>query len=156
MTSTTTFFEAFKGAVLTSINTAMPCRVLAFDEATCTAKIQPLFKIKEVNKEPVQLAPIEGVPVLLQRFKVNNLQAVQTSTDDGVHEQYTGSGAHTHSQITFTEAIEFIPHLVAGDVVQVVFNQRAIDDVLSGNVALPSARRFFSIHDAVVVGVFPK
>ncbi|WP_341320819.1 Gp138 family membrane-puncturing spike protein [Solibacillus sp. FSL H8-0523] len=125
MSNTSAFFEGYRSEILTSINTAMPCKVLSFDEATCTAKIQPLFKTKEFNKEPLALAPIEDVPVLYQRFKMHNT----------------------------SEIIEFYPHLQAGDVVQVVFNQRAIDDAQNGSIVYPGAR-MFSVHDAVIVGVF--
>lgn len=44
----------------------MPAMILSYNETTCTAKIQPLFKVKEVGKEPVSLPAIEGVPVLKQ------------------------------------------------------------------------------------------
>ena len=44
MSNASAFFDGFKGALLASLNTSMPCKVLQYDATTCTAKIQPLFK----------------------------------------------------------------------------------------------------------------
>ncbi|WP_346235738.1 Gp138 family membrane-puncturing spike protein [Lysinibacillus telephonicus] len=125
MSNATQFFENIKKAVLTNINTAMPAMILSYNETTCTAKIQPLFKVKEVGKEPVSLPAIEGVPVLKQKFRVNG-GAVQTYT----------------------------PVYSEGEVVYVVFSQRALDEAQKGNNVFPGTSRMFSIHDAVIVGLF--
>lgn len=154
MSNTMRYFEHVKSAVLTSVNTAMPCKVLAYNEADRTAKIQPLFKAKEVGKEPKNLPPIEGVPVLFQRYKAQNNGPISIKTDTAPHSQYSGSGEHIHNVITFTEAIEMIPDLRVGDVVLVVFCQRAIDEAQNGKNVYPGISRMFSIQDAVIVGVF--
>lgn len=125
MSSATQFFTNLRASVLTSINTAMPCKVLSFDETECTAKIQPLYKVKEVGHDPTILPPIEGVPVLKQKYKV-------------------GGGI----------AQEYIPALNIGDIVLVVFCQRAIDDALEGKIVDDPGSRMFSLKDAVIVGVF--
>ncbi|MCT6926174.1 Gp138 family membrane-puncturing spike protein [Metasolibacillus sp.] len=154
MSNASAFFDGLLGSALVGINTAMPCKVLSYDAATCTAKIQPLFKAKEVNKEPQSLPVVEGVPVLFQRYKVHNNNAIAISTDKGGHSQYTGTGEHEHKQLTFTESVEMIPDLSVGDVVLAVFCQRAIDEAIQGANVYPGAARMFSIHDAVIVGVF--
>lgn len=125
MSNSTNFFADFRLGILTSINTAMPAKILSYDESTCTAKIQPLFKVKEKGKEPQSLPAIEGVHALKQKYKVN-----------GGAEQ------------TFT------PALNTGDVVLVVFSQRALDSAIDGNIVYPAKNRMFSIHDAVIVGCF--
>lgn len=154
MTSSSEFhLQQFRG-LLMSLNTAMPCEVLEFNPATCKAKLQPQFEVKEIGKNPQKLPPIENVPVLFQRFKINNLQPVPIKTDKGVHSQASGTGEHNHAEMTFTQPIEMIPDLQKGDIVQVVFNQRAIDEALSGGTVYAGIKRLFSVHDAVVVGVF--
>lgn len=125
MSSATQYFANLRASVLLSINTAMPCKVLSYDEIECTAKIQPLYKAKEVGHDPSLLPPIEGVPVLKQKYKVSG-------------------GA----------AQEFLPVLNIGDIVLVVFCQRAIDDALEGKIVDNPGSRMFSLIDAVIVGVF--
>lgn len=153
MSNASAFFSGLMGGALVGMNTAMPCKVLSYDVSTCTAKIQPLFKIKEIDKDPENLPPIEGVPVLFQRYKVHDNKKVAVTTDKGPHTQYTGTGEHVHKELTFAESVEMIPDLRAGDVVQVIFNQRAIDEAQTGALVYPGTR-MFSIHDAVIVGVF--
>ena len=128
MTNSSEFhLQQFRG-LLMSLNTAMPCEVLEYNPNTCRVKLQPKFEVKELGKNPKKLPPIENVPVLIQKFKMHSVSG---------------------------EVIEMYPHLERGDIVQVVFNQRAIDDALrSGGTVRPGAKRLFSIHDAVVVGVF--
>lgn len=154
MSNAVQFFEGIKGALLTSINTAMPCEVLAYDAITRTAKIQPLFKVKEVNQEPSSLAPVESVPVLFQRYRINNNNKISVTTDKGQHSQYTGTGEHVHNELTFTESVEMIPDLQKGDIVLAVFCQRSIDEAARGKNVYPGSSRMFSIRDAVIVGVF--
>lgn len=154
MSNASDFFGGLMGGALVGINTAMPCKVLSYDASTCTAKIQPLFKAKEIDKEPKSLPPIEGVPVLFQRYKVHGNSKIAVTTDKGGHAQYTGTGEHIHNELSFTESVEMIPDLKADDIVQVIFNQRAIDDAQTGALVYPGTARMFSIHDAVIVGVF--
>lgn len=153
MSEATHFFNNLVHRVSMNINTSMPCKVISFDEATITAKVQPLFMTKEVGREPEALKPIEGVPVLFQRYKVKNLEPISVTTDAGEHGQYTGSGAHMHNILTFKESVEMIPDLRPDDVVMVVFSQRALDNVLSGQVAYPGINRHHDIQDAVIVGL---
>lgn len=129
MTNMTEVFKNLQHGVFMNLNTAMPCKVLAYDETKRTAKIQPLFMVKEFGQNERSLAPIENVPVLFQRYKVHNV-------------------------VTFTESVEMIPDLRNGDIVQVIFNQRAIDEAIKGNNTFPGTARMFDIHDAVIVGVF--
>lgn len=132
MSNASAFFDSLMGSAIVGINTAMPCKVLSYDASACAAKIQPLFKVKEVDKEPKTLPPIEDVPVLFQRYKV-----------------------YGNSNFAVTaESVEMIPDLKADDIVQVIFNQRAIDDAQTGALVYPGTARMFSIHDAVIVGVF--
>lgn len=124
MSNSTEFFSNFKNQIILSINTCMPCKVLAYDEGSRTAKIQPLFMVKEVNRAPEKLSVLEDVPVLKQKYKVNG----------GATEEY-------------------VPVLSAGDTVLAVFCQRAIDEALDGNVVYPGTSRLFAVHDAIIVGI---
>lgn len=153
MSEATRFFNNLSYQVAMTINTAMPCKVLAYNESKRTAKIQPLFMTKEVGQSPEALPPIDGVPVLFQRYKLNNNKSISVTTDAGEHSQYTGSGAHAHNALTFKESVEMIPDLRSGDVVLVVFSQRALDNVMTGRVSYPGINRHHDIQDAVIVGV---
>lgn len=123
MSNASRFFENMRQQILLSINTAMPCKVLAYDKGTRTAKIQPLFKVKEVGHAPEALAPVDGVPVCFQRYEV-----------DGVTKTY-------------------FPVLEAGDTVLAVFGQRAIDDAVNGKLSFPGFSRTLDIQDAMIVGI---
>jgi hypothetical protein len=123
MSNSVSFVKGMINESILNLHTAMPCKVLSYNESSMRAKIQPLFMMKEVGESPEPLAPIEDVPVLFQRYKV-----------DGITKTYT-------------------PVLNSGDVVLAVFCQRAMDDVLSGKVAYPSINRNHDIQDAVIVGV---
>ncbi|EWG12752.1 Gp138 family membrane-puncturing spike protein [Cytobacillus firmus] len=124
MSNAGVFFDNLKRTIFTSINTSMPAKILSFDESSGKAKIQPLFKVKEVGQSPQSLPPIENVPTLKQKYRVNG-GAVQT----------------------------YLPVYSPGDTVLVVFCQRAIDDAQSGHNVFPGTSRMFSIQDAVIVGV---
>lgn len=124
MSNSTEFFSNFKNQILLSINTCMPCKVLSYNEGSRTAKIQPLFMVKEVNRSPEKLSVLEDVPVLKQKYKVNG----------GASEEY-------------------VPVLSVGDTVLAVFCQRAIDDALDGDIVYPGTSRLFDVHDAIIVGI---
>lgn len=117
------FLNGFIDEKLLNLNTAMPCRVISYDESKRRASVQPLFMVKEVGRAPEALPPIQDVPVLKQRFKL-------------------GAG----------EPQEYVPVYEPGDVVLVAFAQRAIDDVLGGQMAYPGTRRH-DLTDAVILGV---
>ena len=152
MSNAVAAFHYLQESILNSLNTAMPAKVLSFDSVTCTAKIQPLYKVQE-NNEMKSRAVLEGVPVLKQRYKVHDNRAIKISTDAGRHGQMSGDGAHNHAELTFGESVDMIPDLRPGDTVFVVFSQNALDEAAKGNEAEPAGRRF-SVTDAVIVGVF--
>ncbi|MGA4517195.1 Gp138 family membrane-puncturing spike protein [Solibacillus silvestris] len=169
MANSAMFFENFRNQILLSINTCMPCKVLSYDEKTRMASIQPMFKQKEVGKEPQALSIIEDVPVLWQRMKVHkkdffevNIPEGEHVHDDGGHGQYTGSGVHSHDggkhehkKMKVTEDfIELHPVLESGDIVLAVFAQRSIDEAMEGNLVYPGSSRYLSVHDAIIVGIF--
>lgn len=131
MSEATTFFNRLIHRSLMSINTMMPCSVLTYDKANRLAKVQPLFMTKEYGFEPEALPPIEGVPVLFQRFEFIDM-------DQG----------------NKTVVRDFTPVLNAGDIVMVGFAQRALDNVSSGKVAYPSINRSHDLQDAFVMGVW--
>ena len=124
MSNSSEFYSNFKNQILLSINTCMPCKVLSYNEGSRTAKIQPLFMVKEVNRSPEKLSVLEDVPVLKQKYKVNG----------GATEEY-------------------VPVLSVGDTVLAVFCQRANDDALDGNIVYPGTSRLFDVHDAIIVGI---
>lgn len=130
MSEATRFFSNLMHQVAMNINTAMPCKVLSYNKEKRTAKIQPLFMVKEVGREPEPLPPIDNVPVLFHRFEFIDL-------DDG--------------EKTVTR--EFVPVLRSGDVVLAVFAQRALDNVMSGRIAYPGINRHHDLQDAIIVGV---
>jgi hypothetical protein len=141
MSNSTTFFNGLLTETILNLHTAMPCKVLSYNESTRRAKIQPLFMMKEFGREPEVLSPVEDVPVLYQRFKVNNGEPFPMKING------TTQTAEIDQELIFTPVIK------AGDVVLAVFCQRAIDDVLTGKVAYPDTNRTHDIHDAVIVGV---
>ena len=169
MADSTMFFENFRNQILLSVNTCMPCKVLSYDEKERRAKIQPLFKNKEVGKDPQALSVIEDVPVLWQRMKVHKKDFFQVSIPEGEHthsggghSQYTGSGTHTHSggehehkKMKVTEDfIELHPVLKEGDTVLAVFAHRSIDEAMEGDLVYPGTSRVLSVQDAIIVGIF--
>ncbi|WP_068792118.1 Gp138 family membrane-puncturing spike protein [Brevibacillus laterosporus] len=108
---------------LRQLHTATVAKVVTYDKATRRASVQPLIKQKVKGKGIVPLPLLEGVPVLKQHFEVAGM--VQ----------------------------EYLPVLQPGQIVLLVFSERAIDHALKGEHALPNARRRHSLSDAVVVGV---
>lgn len=124
MAQDTKFFKDFRNQILLGINTAFPAKVLAFDESALEAKIQPLFKVKEVGEDPEALEPIDGVPLLKQKYRVNG----------GSAQQYT-------------------PVVNRGDIVLCVCAQRSLDDAADGKPYYAGKSRILHVQDAVIVGV---
>lgn len=141
MSKSTIFFNNILSDAVLKINTAMPCSVISYDAAKKEAKIQPLFMVKYKGQEPQKLPVLEGVPVVSQRFNVNDGQSFNAKMN--------GSSV----SLAFDEPVSFTPHLEKGDMVFVVFAQRALDKVMSGNVAYPQINRHHDLRDAVIVGV---
>ncbi|MEK5148760.1 Gp138 family membrane-puncturing spike protein [Psychrobacillus sp. FSL K6-4615] len=142
MSNSTEFYSNFKNQILLSINTCMPCKVLSYNEGSRTAKIQPLFMVKEMNRAPEKLSVVNDVPVMFERVKLKNNTAISVSIPNS-----------DHTQITFNEPVELEPSINAGDTVLVVFAQRSIDDAVEGNLVYPGASRLFDVHDAIIVGL---
>ena len=142
MSNSSEFYSNYKNQILLSINTCMPCKVLAYNESARTAKIQPLFMVKEVNRAPEKLSVIEDVPVLFERVKIKNNTAISVNIPNS-----------EHTQITFNEPVELEPSINPGDTVLVVFAQRSLDDALEGNLVYPGTSRLFDVHDAIIVGL---
>jgi len=119
------FLKTFIRQHLLALHTAMPARIISFDEAKKRATIQPLHMTKEVGKAPQELPVVQNVPVLVQRFRV-------------------GSG----------DPQEHVPVYEPGDIVFVAFSERALDAVLAGGgrPVLPDSGRHHSLNDAVVLG----
>ena len=117
---------------LLNLHTAMPCKVLSY--ANGEATIQPLY-LKVSKHEEGPYPPIEGVPVLKQRFKY--------SYEDG-----TPAGTINRTKTTIFETV-----YEKGDIVLVVFSERALDNVMTGKIAHPEFNRRHSINDAVIVGL---
>jgi hypothetical protein len=119
------FLKTFIRQHLLNLHTAMPARVVRYNETKYRAVIQPLFMTKEVGRAPRALPVIQNVPVLSQQFRVNG----------GEPQEYT-------------------PVYQEGDVVFVAFSERALDAVLAGGsrVVLPDSTRHHSLNDAVILG----
>lgn len=128
MSQATEFFRNLHGDILANLNTGMPCRVISYDKALLEAKIQPLFKTKEKGRDPVDRSPIEGVPVVFQRYEM--------SFSDGRK-----------------ETVVCTPNLKKGDIVWVSFAQRDMSDVLGGKSAYPGPETAFKTNNAVITGL---
>lgn len=120
------FLNSFIRDKLLTMHTTMPCKVISYDESTKRATVQPLYKTKEYDKPAAALPVIEDVPVLTQRFRVN----------EGEDQEYT-------------------PVYQVGDVVFVAFSERSLDAVMAapGQIVLPDSARHHSLNDAVILGV---
>ena len=118
------FLKTFIRQHLLALHTAMPARIVSYDETRRRATIQPLHMTKEVGRPPRELPVIQNVPVLTQRFRVNG------------------------------EPQEYVPVYQPGDVVFVAFSERALDSVLAGGgrPVLPDSTRHHSLNDAVILG----
>ncbi|MDF2657756.1 MAG: hypothetical protein K0Q94_547 [Paenibacillus sp.] len=121
------FLGGFIREKLLNLHTAMPCRVVSYDEGRRRATVQPLYMSKEYGKPPGPMALVENVPVLSQRFRIN------------------GS----------SDTYDYTPVYQPGDVVFVAFSERALDAVLAapGQVVSPDSDRHHNINDAVILGV---
>lgn len=106
------------------IHTAMPCKVESFDESTGTAKVVPLFMTVFSNSDtPQQKPPLLNVPTAKRKYK---------------------SG---------TNIITETPYYETGDIVMVVFLERAYDFVRNGNVADPKYNRKHALDDGIIIGL---
>lgn len=142
MASDTEYFEILKNQIILSLNTCFPAKVLEFDGEE--AKIQPLFKTKEWNEEPEVQKPIDGVPILKQRYEVHQGKAIDVFIPGALENQYS---------LTYNEPILVKPVLKAGDIVLCVVAQRSLDDVVEGVPYNVGGARIMNTQDAVIVGV---
>ena len=119
------FLKTFIRQHLLHLHTAMPARIVSYDETRRRATIQPLHMTKEVGRPPRELPIVQNVPVLAQRFRVNG-----------------------------GEPQEYVPVYEPGDIVFVAFSERALDSVLAGGgrPVLPDSTRHHSLNDAVILG----
>lgn len=123
MGADTKFFDQLIKNIKLSIHTMAPARVLSFNESNKTADIELLFLSSNSNGELTRYAPIDNVPIIGMRYKVNG--AVE----------------------------EYIPYLKKDDVVYVGFAERAMDNLDGPKVFDPDFRRTHSTRDAVILGV---
>lgn len=119
------FLKTFIRQHLLNLHTAMPARIVSYDEAEKRATIQPLHMTKEVGRPPQELPVVQNVPVLTQRFRMEG-----------------------------GEPREYVPVYQPGDIVFVAFSERALDAVLAGGgrPVLPDSGRHHSLNDAVILG----
>lgn len=132
MSRATSFFEDLQWNVLAALNTGMPGRVLSYNKDLREAKVQLLFQMKEKGRDPVDRAPVEGVPVLFQRYEVS----------------YPDSPGGMR-----TETLTFTPVLQKNDIVWVQFAQRDMADVLGGKTAYAGPETAFKTNNAVITGL---
>ncbi len=126
------YLNALLSEYHTSLNVAMVCKVISFDESTSLASIQPL--IQTTDEQP---KPIENVSILGMRYKF-----LDDVTDNNI-------------DIKVPCVKEFRPFLMKNDIVLVAFADAEIKNVLSGQIAIPDSNRKHDLNDAVIVGVFP-
>lgn len=109
---------------ITDIHTSIPCKVESFNSSTNTAKVTPLFKVKFANDDVAQQRPpLINVPCLKRKIKINNVITIET------------------------------PFFEAGDIVLVVFLERAFDSVKNGQINDPYYSRKHALEDGVIVGL---
>ncbi|SFL81079.1 Gp138 family membrane-puncturing spike protein [Salibacterium qingdaonense] len=133
------YLKQFISSHLLDLHTAMPCRVESF--AAGKAELQPLFKRKEKGKEAESYPPILEAHALSQRFIIKD--------------KYVSSVSSEHALSYTEEEIEreVTPVYKKGDIVYVVFAERALDNVISGSEADPEFSRHHALEDAVIVGL---
>ena len=117
-------YEAINGFVeekLMNLHTAMPCKVLSYENNEAT--IQPLFmKTTKDGQRPYPI--IEGV-----------------------------RGLKNHLHVKDEKPKCYCTTYYPGDIVLVIFSERALDHVLNGEIADPQFNRRHSIQDAIILGV---
>ncbi|MED5050665.1 hypothetical protein P9850_02110 [Anoxybacillus rupiensis] len=140
MAKDTKFLDAFARQIKLSIHTIAPAKVVRFSETKQTADIQLLFMTvyADGTKEPYGM--IEDVPVLYQRFKLNQGQSF-TATINGVTQT-----------VQVEQDLVYTPFLRAGDIVVVGFAERALDN-LTNRPFDPEFHRTHSVQDAIILGV---
>lgn len=121
------FLHGFVRGKLLKLHTAMPCRVVSYDEGSRRAVVQPLYMTKERGRPPAPQPLVQNVPVLAQHYRI-----------DGSSEVY-----------------EHVPVYQPGEVVFVAFSERALGAVLAapGQVVSPDSDRHHDINDAIILGV---
>ena len=117
------FYSSLIRKIKLSIHTIAPARVLSFNESKRSADIELLFLSLSKDGTFKKQAPIEDVPVLGMRYKV----------DGNIN--------------------DYIPHLKVDDVVFVGFAERALDNLEGPKVFDPEFRHMHSKKDAVILGV---
>jgi hypothetical protein len=114
---------------LAELHTIMLCKVLSFNQTNHTADIQPLNMIKFKNTDNPQVRPpLLEVPCMKRK----------TMTLD----------AYDNPVINVDS-----PYYSVGDIVVVVFSERAIDTVLSGDIADSVYSRKHALEDAIIIGL---
>ena len=109
---------------IANLHTCMPCKVLSYNESSGTADVVPLFMRKYIDNPPQKYTPITSVPVLKRKYR-------------------DASGAISVEEVIYEK----------GDIVVVIFAERAIDNVLSGNIADPKFNRKHDLKDAIIIGL---
>lgn len=140
MAKDTKFLDAFARQIKLSIHTIAPAKVVRFKENERKADIQLLFMTvyADGTKEPYGM--IEDVPVLYQRFKLNQGKSF-TAKINGVTQT-----------VQVEQDLVYTPFLRAGDIVLVGFAERALDN-LTNKPFDPEFHRTHDVQDAVILGV---
>ena len=141
MSDGTSFFRGMIEERVAQIHTAMPCRVESFNESDVTADVKPLFKAKYKGKESEERPIIKDVPLIKRKRK---REKITTTTVDGTSDIRQATGDD--------EIYIDSPYLETGDIVMVVFCERALDGLNSEPIEPISARKH-SLQDAVILGV---
>ncbi len=126
MSNGTNFFDDLIEERLADLHTAMPCRVEKYDEATGKADVTPLFKRKFKGQEAQEMPLLTGLPTLKRKRKV--------SDNPVSYEVYPLDLEH-------------------GDIVLVIFAERALDNALTGSPVDPAHSRKHALKDGIVIGL---
>lgn len=120
------FIKLIEGTIegrLADLHTAMPCRVERFNESAGTADVLPLFKRKFKGQTAQNMPLLVGLPAVKRKYK---------------------SGENIVTEAPFYEP---------GDIVLVVFCERAMDRALLGQPVDPLYNRKHSLDDGVIIGL---
>lgn len=120
------FLDGIIDERLAHLHTAMPCRVESYNESEGTCDVVPLFMRKFVNGSAQQLPKLIDLPVMKRKRKTVVDGEVVPVVDE--------------------------PYYERGDVVLVLFAERALDRVRSGKVADPQYGRKHALEDGIIIG----
>jgi hypothetical protein len=122
VSETINFLDGIIEERLSQLHTVMPCRVERFNESQGTADVVPLFMRKFKNMSAQVMPKQSGLPILKRKIKNGDIVTIES------------------------------PYYERGDIVLVVFAERALDRVSTGKIADPQFDRKHGLDDGIIIG----